>query len=389
MKRILVISWFFPPINSSEGLVTYKLLNNSKLKYDVYTQKNNNLWSYINTEELKINKNINPIYSNSITLEEYVENALKYFDENHDLYDTDTEIKIDVSKPNQFNNVDLSNFGVCRGVGISFIDNNAEHVPADNMFNDSTLPNKTIYYNTSYTGENAQNNIFNRCSGSMIALSIKNRKLGNNCCCSPNCIIVKSGSADISQIGDNCFSNAKANPSEILSTGAKIGKNAFNNLDASAGTNIEFPNVDADIDGFMYNCPNVTSVSGVTLHYSGTSNLDWVRGPFQNCTNLTKIGSATYPLKLYSKSINMESTSVIDASKRWFENSNNINTIYFDEPNASNVGISKMLIERAFVDADALPQNGTAHIPDIASLSSLSLLNYLSGWRGWTLIRDL
>ena len=64
MKRILVISWFFPPINSSEGLVTYKLLNNSKLKYDVYTQKNNNLWSYINTEELKINKNINPIYSN-------------------------------------------------------------------------------------------------------------------------------------------------------------------------------------------------------------------------------------------------------------------------------------------------------------------------------------
>lgn len=87
MKRILVISWFFPPINSSEGLVTYKLLNNSKLKYDVYTQKNNNLWSYINTEELKINKNINPIYSNSITLEEYVGNALKYFDENHDLYD--------------------------------------------------------------------------------------------------------------------------------------------------------------------------------------------------------------------------------------------------------------------------------------------------------------
>ena len=87
MKRILVISWFFPPINSSEGLVTYKLLNNSKLKYDVYTQKNNNLWSYINTEELKINKNINPIYSDSITLEEYVENALKYFDENHDLYD--------------------------------------------------------------------------------------------------------------------------------------------------------------------------------------------------------------------------------------------------------------------------------------------------------------
>ena len=28
MKKILVISWFYPPINSSEGLVTYKLLYN-------------------------------------------------------------------------------------------------------------------------------------------------------------------------------------------------------------------------------------------------------------------------------------------------------------------------------------------------------------------------
>ena len=35
MKRILVISWYFPPINSSEGLVTYKLLKNSKYQYDV------------------------------------------------------------------------------------------------------------------------------------------------------------------------------------------------------------------------------------------------------------------------------------------------------------------------------------------------------------------
>lgn len=87
MKKILVISWFFPPINSSEGLVTYKLLNNSSFKYDVYTQKNNNLWSYKNTEELKLNHNINPIYSESKTPDEYVVNALKYFDENKDLYD--------------------------------------------------------------------------------------------------------------------------------------------------------------------------------------------------------------------------------------------------------------------------------------------------------------
>lgn len=312
-----------------------------------------------------------------------------YKNENHDLYNGEVYLKIDVSKPNQFNNLDLRNFGVAgRFDEIYFEDTNTNHVPADNMFNDCILHNQIINYKVYYKGENTQNNIFNRCSGHVVFLFIDNQKLGNNCCCSPN-LSFSCGINKLIQIGDNCFSNAKRKPSEILSNGAKIGKNAFNNLSASAGTNIEFPNVDADIDGFMYNCPNVTSVSGVTLHYSGTSNLDWVRGPFQNCTNLTTIGSATYPLKLYSKSINMESTSMIDESKRWFKNSNSINTIYFDEPNASNASISKMFIHRTFVDADALPQNGTAHIPDIASLSSVSLLNYLSGWRGWTLVRDL
>lgn len=46
MKRILVISWYFPPINSSEGLVTYKLLKNSKFQYDVCMQDSNDSWSY-------------------------------------------------------------------------------------------------------------------------------------------------------------------------------------------------------------------------------------------------------------------------------------------------------------------------------------------------------
>ena len=30
MKKIFVISWYYPPINSSEGLVTWKLLNRSE-----------------------------------------------------------------------------------------------------------------------------------------------------------------------------------------------------------------------------------------------------------------------------------------------------------------------------------------------------------------------
>ena len=312
-----------------------------------------------------------------------------YKNENHDLYDGAVRLKIDVSKPNQFNNVDLSNFGIAGQFDdIYFEDTNTNHVPADNMFNDCVFPNKFIFYLTRYTGENAQNNIFNRCSGHLVDFIIDNQKLGNNCCCSPN-LQFSCGINKLMQIGDNCFSNAKRKPSEILDIGAKIGKNAFNNLSDSAGTNIEFPNVDADIDGFMYNCTNVTSVSGVTLHYSGTSNLDWVRGPFQNCTNLTTVGSATYPLKLYSKSTNMTSSSLIDASKRWFNNSNNINLIYMDEPTSQADNIDKMYIRRTFVDADALPQNGTAHIPDIASLNSSSLLNYLSGWRSWNLVRDI
>ena len=85
----------------------------------------------------------------------------------------------------------------------------------------------------------------------------------------------------------------------------------------------------------------------------------------------------------------MTSSSLIDASKRWFENSNNINLIYMDEPTSQADSISKMYIRRTFVNTDALPQNGTAHIPDIASINSSSLLNYLSGWRGWSLVRDL
>ena len=312
-----------------------------------------------------------------------------YKNENHDLYSGNIRLNIDVSKPNQFNNVDLRNFGVAGQFDeIYFEDKNTNHVPADNMFNDCVFPNKIISYSISYKGENAQNNIFNRCSGHVVTLVIENQKLGNNCCCSQN-LSFTCGVNKIMKIGDNCFSKAIRKPSEVLGTGAKIGKNAFNNLSASAGTNIKFPDVDADIDGFMYNCPNVTSVSGVTLHYSGTSNLDWVRGPFQNCTNLTTIGSATYPLKLYSKSVNMTSSSLIDASKRWFNNSNNINLIYMDEPSSQADNIDKMYIRRTFVDADALPQTGTAHIPDIASLNSSSLLNYLSGWRSWTLVRDL
>lgn len=87
MKKILVISWFFPPVNSSEGLVTYKLLNNSKYEYDVFTQKSNDSWSYGKNDYLPLNKNINPIYSKSNNLDEFLSDGIKYFEDNKDKYD--------------------------------------------------------------------------------------------------------------------------------------------------------------------------------------------------------------------------------------------------------------------------------------------------------------
>ena len=87
MKRILVVSWFFPPINSSEGLVTYKLLNNSKYSYDVYTQKSNDNWSYGKNDYLPLNNNINCIFSTANNLNEFENAAMDYYKENINKYD--------------------------------------------------------------------------------------------------------------------------------------------------------------------------------------------------------------------------------------------------------------------------------------------------------------
>ena len=87
MKKILVITWFYPPVNSSEGLVTYKLLNNSRYEYDVFTQKNSASWSYGNNDNLENNKNINCIFAESNNLKAWKKEAIKYFEENKNKYD--------------------------------------------------------------------------------------------------------------------------------------------------------------------------------------------------------------------------------------------------------------------------------------------------------------
>lgn len=87
MKKILVISWFFPPINSSEGLVTYKLLKASKNKYDVFSQNSNISWSYGNDDIFPECKNINIIHAKANDLETWKKEAIKYFEKSQDKYD--------------------------------------------------------------------------------------------------------------------------------------------------------------------------------------------------------------------------------------------------------------------------------------------------------------
>ena len=78
-KRILVISWFYPPVNSSEGLVTYKLLKASQYSYDVFTQKNNALWSYGNKDTLPEAKNVNSIFAKAKNLNDWMLEAVEYY----------------------------------------------------------------------------------------------------------------------------------------------------------------------------------------------------------------------------------------------------------------------------------------------------------------------
>lgn len=86
-KRVLVISWFYPPINSSEGLVTYKLLKASKYDYDVFTQKNNALWSYGNKDTLPEAKNVNSIFAKAKNLNDWMLEAIEYYKKNIYKYD--------------------------------------------------------------------------------------------------------------------------------------------------------------------------------------------------------------------------------------------------------------------------------------------------------------
>ncbi len=79
--RVFVASWFFPPETSSEGIVTYKLLRNSRNAYDVCSAASDQ-WGY--KHELPMNAdNVTRIPIKTDDVQEWVEQAIKAFEENH------------------------------------------------------------------------------------------------------------------------------------------------------------------------------------------------------------------------------------------------------------------------------------------------------------------
>lgn len=86
MKRIFVVSWFYPPLNSSEGLVTAKLLGRSQYHYDVFTESSCEQWSYGRSAALPETDNVHRIESRASTPSAFADEAFRYFQSHTDSY---------------------------------------------------------------------------------------------------------------------------------------------------------------------------------------------------------------------------------------------------------------------------------------------------------------
>ncbi len=89
MKKGFVISWYYPPGNSSEGLVTFKLLKNSKYQYDVWTRANQqqSVWDRKSKEDKLVADNVKIIPGKCRNEKEWVKEGIKFFNEHRDEYD--------------------------------------------------------------------------------------------------------------------------------------------------------------------------------------------------------------------------------------------------------------------------------------------------------------
>ena len=87
MKKIFVISWYYPPINSSEGLVTWKLLNRSEYAYDVFTQNSVEAWSYGLNAKFESREDVKTIFAKSTDFDAWKQEAFRYFADHYWEYD--------------------------------------------------------------------------------------------------------------------------------------------------------------------------------------------------------------------------------------------------------------------------------------------------------------
>lgn len=87
-KKGFVLSWFFPPGNSSEGLITYKLLSHSKYDYDVWTRTKHarDLWDRKVEEKNLTSDNIHTLSGPYLQEKVWVKDAIKYFLAHKDEY---------------------------------------------------------------------------------------------------------------------------------------------------------------------------------------------------------------------------------------------------------------------------------------------------------------
>ena len=78
--KIFVASWFFPPATSSEGIVTYKLLRNSKHQYDVFSSSSKQ-WGYQREMNQLGENNIRHFAIQTDNIENWVDACIEQFEQ--------------------------------------------------------------------------------------------------------------------------------------------------------------------------------------------------------------------------------------------------------------------------------------------------------------------
>ena len=83
-KKILVLAWYYPPGNSSEGMVTYKLLKNSSFDYIVVTRSNPNanMWDRQIKEKNLKSPNVEVVQHSAANPKEWIDFAVNYYERN-------------------------------------------------------------------------------------------------------------------------------------------------------------------------------------------------------------------------------------------------------------------------------------------------------------------